>query len=288
MDEPAELEESLRRRRRQAAGEMRPPLGPVETRPREDAPRRSGRSDVHAESVEPGDTSRRDVIAAACRAQPPRRHLGVEQRHAGSTGEVVVAGAGELQRGSGRRLAKRAGPPCRGNVGQRLEGLGHLRPSQPVVAMTALAHGRDKATVEQPLQVFTRRRTPDAGNPGQLPCRQGPPGQQGVEHCRPARVADQGGGNRQVGIAHALTLWRGPFGSDRSVPFLQCRHRRTAKQRLRRLARTVALGLRAAGPAEWDRPAARTGRCARSSSTSPRACGMPSKSAISATPRAVR
>jgi hypothetical protein len=72
------------------------------------------------------------------------REQGIEQRHPGLAGQMVVAGTGLRKRGSLPRLAQAAHRGGLAEVGQGLDRRGDPVPGQAVVPVTAPSPGRPR------------------------------------------------------------------------------------------------------------------------------------------------
>src|SRR5216684_6755575 len=108
--EPAKVEAACGERGAHRAGEMRPPLGPVEARPAEGAAALLRRGEVEAELGEEIDAALGDLAALVGEHDMAALDQGVGEADAEAAGEMIVAGAGIAQRRvelAGRAVARR-------------------------------------------------------------------------------------------------------------------------------------------------------------------------------------
>src|SRR5260221_4208339 len=96
--EPVQIEAARGKGRADSAGEMRPPLGPVEAGPAEGAAPQLHRGEVEAEAREEIDAGRGDLAALVGEHDMAALDQGIGEADAQAAGEKVLAGARVAQR----------------------------------------------------------------------------------------------------------------------------------------------------------------------------------------------
>jgi hypothetical protein len=171
--QPTQLQQALKQRRAQGAGEVRAPLGPVQAAPGEGSALAAKLGQVHPEVTDQLLAVFGEVIVAGSDRPQRRSQQRIGHGNPDGAGEVVVTGAREPQRLRLLGLAETAHRPLRGEHAERLNRLGHGRSGQAVVAMSTLSLDRQQATVEQAPQVSAGGGRADPGAAGQLSGGQG-------------------------------------------------------------------------------------------------------------------
>src|SRR4051794_910737 len=144
-------------RRADDAGEMRPPLGPVEAGLAEQAPAEWPLIEPKPHPAEEGLSGAGDLAGALSEREIAVRLQRVRDGDAERPGEMVVAGAGERQRrvDPAQPRVGRGALPAHDRHG--LEHLGDLARREPVIAMPALGLDRDETAVEEFREMAARR-----------------------------------------------------------------------------------------------------------------------------------
>jgi hypothetical protein len=166
---------------------------------------------VQTEGFQPAPTVAGQVPAAGGRDEHPVAFEGIGQRHAELAGQVVVAGAGALQRLAAGRIAQAVRLPVRRDRQQRLNRLGDLRAGDLVVPPAAPGLHRDQAGLQQPGQVGTGQRggCPRAG--GQLACREFRAAEEGEHEASPVRVTERPADRREVCVCEHDVILAGSY-----------------------------------------------------------------------------
>ena len=193
--------------RAQAAGQVVAGLGPVLARPGERAAAAAQRRHVDAELADRRlavGGEREAPVGGLQRAAADERVGQVDAEHAG---QVVVAEAGLAQVLLAVGVAQRAHLRGRGELGERLERVGHRRPGQPVQAPPPRGLDGDQPAVGELAQVRAGQRARGAGRVGQRRGRLGAAAEQGQEHLGPLRVGEQRADAGEVCISgHGRTV----------------------------------------------------------------------------------
>src|SRR6185437_11228995 len=230
--EPAHVEAARRERGTDRAGEMRPPLGPVEARPAEGALLVLRRREIDAEPVEEIDALLSDLAAIVAEHDMATSDQRIGQPDTEAAGEMVVAGARVAQRRvepAGRPMARRA---VDRNGHDSLDHAADRRRRQPVVAVPTLLLWHQQPRLGQLGEMAAGGLRRDAGGIGELAGGEGAPVHQGAQHIGTGRVADQRG---DLGDLHAFA-----HASDPSAD-LPSRLRPTLRSRPKRFTRTAAI-----------------------------------------------
>jgi MFS transporter, DHA2 family, methylenomycin A resistance protein len=211
---PASGDEHVEQRRPERAAEVRTLLAPVDAVPEQRPPSRPVES--HAKRGQPLPAGLGQLIALSparaengvgraarlrLHANDGGREQGIAERDAEAPGEVVVAGAGPADGFGVRGLAQRADRPGRGQPGQGLDRLGHLRTGQAEVTVSAGALDPDQPAVKQSAQVRGQRRGSDLRLGSQRGGGERPAIGQGDEYRRPDGLANESGHGGDVGIS---------------------------------------------------------------------------------------
>jgi hypothetical protein len=162
---------------------------------------------VQTEGFQPAPAVAGQVPAAGGRDEDPVAFERIGQRHAELAGQVVVAGAGALQRLAAGRIAEAVRLSVRRDRQQRLNRLGDLRAGDLVEPLAAPGLHRDQAGLQQPGQVGAGQRGGCPGAGGQLAGREFRTAEEGEHEASPVRVTERPADRREVCVCkHELIL----------------------------------------------------------------------------------
>jgi len=210
------------------------PLTPIQTGERESAPQQSRRFDVNAQGLEGSGSLCGNVVRVARRVcdEPSERHQSIAQRHAQSTGDVIVAGPRGAQpvRGGGR---ERRASDSRQHA-EAFQDAGNLDPAQAVVSMLPLRHNLDEALGFQTRQVHARRGGTYFGHHRELGAGSRMAVEKAIKHARTSRLADgrSDPGSHAVHLSfriHSLTVDEVLPCGKLYLPRLRTRKRRASQ-----------------------------------------------------------
>lgn len=231
---PFQLEQTVKERRTELAGDMRATFAPIEAgttqRPFRPAAQR-GQIDP-----EPGEKALAlggDEADAVCQLQVASLAKRVGQRERQFAGKMIVAGAGGAQRFVAR--ADRVMPfrAARCDCHERMDRLGDLRCRQPVVPVPPLLLHGDEFGAGELGEVAAGRLRSDAGVAGQFPGRQSLPAHERGQDVGTSCVPDQRP-NLRYGVARS-NVSHGPIvvPAGRTVTEKRFGRRRSIRVRFR-------------------------------------------------------
>jgi len=198
------------------AGEVRPPLAPIQAGPAQGALTSARVLQIDAEAVQELDAGLGQRAGLAGEHHVPARLQRVGEPDAEPAGQVVVAGARGAQRLVDLRERARARRRARRHHHDAFEHASDQRARQPVVTVAALAHAFEQPGLGQLGEVAAGRLRRDAGGVGELLGGERAAVHQRAQDVGARRIADrrrnlgQVGSDRHAGDSSALGgAWHG-------------------------------------------------------------------------------